>query len=259
MALLLGLHTCAVTSLSRAFPSQSASAALSALARDALLLEEDGKDLIDVYGEGAWLQSFEDEVAEVLGKEKALFVPTGVCAQMMALAVHCDLPAERARREIAPPSFIMHHTSHLKLYEQDNYKELLQLRAMIEGAPDRPLCADDVRSTLQRLASVGTVPGCIICEVPSRELGCTALPWDDLVALSELAKEFNCVLHCDGARLLEVAPYYGKSPAEVAALFDSVYISFYKGLCAQPRLEPAAAAATTPSRKFTPLSFHQLL
>ena len=50
-----------------------------------------------------------------------------------------------------------------------------------------------------RLAAVGTAPTCIVVEVPHRELGCATLAWDDLVALSETAREFNCPLHMDGA------------------------------------------------------------
>ena len=45
-----------------------------------------------------------------------------------------------------------------------------------------------------------------------------------------MCSRYGTPLHMDGARLLEIAPWYGRDPAEIAALFDSVYLSFYKGL-----------------------------
>ena len=47
---------------------------------------------------------------------------------------------------------------------------------------------------------------------------------------SPACSRYGTPLHMDGARLLEIAPWYGRDPAEIAALFDSVYLSFYKGL-----------------------------
>ena len=82
--------TGAVLSLSRAFLQPSASETLANLAHEAATLESTGNNLVDTYGAGTWLQGFEEEMAAELGKERAVFVPTGVCAQLMALAVHCQ-------------------------------------------------------------------------------------------------------------------------------------------------------------------------
>jgi threonine aldolase len=54
--------------------------------------------------------------------------------------------------------------------------------------------------------------------------------WDDLVAQTDWAREHEVALHLDGARLWEAQPYYRRPHAELAGLFDSVYVSFYKGL-----------------------------
>jgi threonine aldolase len=54
--------------------------------------------------------------------------------------------------------------------------------------------------------------------------------WDELVAIAQWCRERGVPLHVDGARLWESAPHYGRSYAEIAALADSVYVSFYKGL-----------------------------
>lgn len=250
MSWLLPSLSCTLTSLSRAFPEASGASVLSDLASSAALLEAEGLSLSDTYGRGELLQHFEEEIATSLGHEKALFVPSGVCGQMAALAVHARLPADRIRRELSPPLFITHPKSHIILREEDSYKMLLQTKVLLEGEADRPLSAKDVLPALQRLAAVGTRPACVICEVPQREvstkcvivhtlacashlnmgrprqLGCSALSWKELQALSDAARDFECPLHLDGARLLEVCPHYGKTPAEVAALFDTVCLSF---------------------------------
>jgi threonine aldolase len=75
-------------------------------------------------------------------------------------------------------------------------------------------------------------------ELPQREIGGLLPEWDDLVAQAAWTRERGIALHLDGARLWEAAPFYERSYAEIAGLFDSVYVSFYKGLgaLAGPRL-----------------------
>ena len=70
-----------------------------------------------------------------------------------------------------------------------------------------------------------------------------ALPaWDDLVAMVAWAREQHMITHMDGARLWESQPFYGRDYAAIAALFDTVYVSFYKilgGICGAMLLGPA--------------------
>jgi threonine aldolase len=54
--------------------------------------------------------------------------------------------------------------------------------------------------------------------------------WEELSRQADWARRSGVALHLDGARLWECAPFYGKSYAELAAPFDSVYVSFYKAL-----------------------------
>jgi len=125
-----------------------------------------------------------------------------------------------------------HPTSHLLLHEEDAFRALLGMTALRVGASARPLVAADVEVELRKLRAVGQAPACVLVEVPFRELGCAASPWEELVALRRVADEYDVPLHMDGARLLEVAPYYAPHATlqDICALFDSVYISFYKGL-----------------------------
>jgi threonine aldolase len=54
--------------------------------------------------------------------------------------------------------------------------------------------------------------------------------WDELVAQVEWARDRGAAAHLDGARLWEAGAGYGRPPAEIAALFDTTYVSFYKGI-----------------------------
>ena len=173
-------------------------------------------DLVtDVYGTGDWLAAFEARIAAELGKDAAVFMPSGTMAQSIALRIWCD---RRSTRSVA-----FHPTCHLDMHESRAYAFLHDLHATLVGAPARLMTPEDVRAIALPL-------GAFLIELPQREIGSQLPPWDDLVALVRSARATGAALHLDGARLWEAAPHYGRSHAEIAALFDSVYVSFYKGL-----------------------------
>jgi threonine aldolase len=169
----------------------------------------------DRYGSGGWLAEFEDRVASELGKEAAVFLPSGTLAQQIALRIWCD------RRH--NPTIAFHPTCHLEIHESRGYAMLHGLRALLVGAPSRLMTVEDVRAIADPL-------GAFVVELPQREIGAQLPAWDDLVALCAAARVTGAKLHLDGARLWEAAAFYERPHAEIAALFDSVYVSFYKGL-----------------------------
>merc|ERR1712080_270155 len=87
--------------------------------------------------------------------------------------------------------------------------------------------AADVASILE---DAQTAPCACLLELPHRELGGKLVPMDDLEALSETCRAHGVALHMDGARLWEAQAGYGCEFKELTAHFDSVYVSFYKGL-----------------------------
>jgi threonine aldolase len=74
----------------------------------------------------------------------------------------------------------------------------------------------------------------LLLELPQRALGGTLPSWTELVAQVSWARGRGAAVHLDGARLWEATPFYKarhrKSLADIAGLFDTVYVSFYKGL-----------------------------
>ena len=88
--------------------------------------------------------------------------------------------------------------------------------------------------TLDDLTAIAEPPAALLIELPQRDLGGQQPDWDDLQAQVDWARDRGAAVHLDGARLWESAAGYGRPPAEIAALFDTVYVSFYKGIGALP-------------------------
>jgi threonine aldolase len=170
---------------------------------------------VDRYGDGGVVAELEDEVAGVLGLEAAVYLPSGIMAQQAALRVHAD---RRARRTV-----VYHPQSHLEVHEGRALERLQGLIGRPAGDRDRLLVRTD-------LDAVAEHPAALLVELPQRDLGGQLPPWDDLVAQVTWARERGAAAHLDGARLWEAAAGYGRPPADVAALFDTTYVSFYKGI-----------------------------
>jgi len=171
---------------------------------------------LDQYGEGELIERLQRRVATLLGKPAAVFMHKGVAAQLAAMRVW------GADRPHAP--VVLHRQSHIELDESLAYEQLMGLRSLRAGGIDQPLTAED----LQPLAA--DRPSLVLAELPLRRGGYRLPSWEQLVALGNWCREREVPLHFDGARLWEAAPFYGREPAEIAALADSVYVSFYKGL-----------------------------
>ena len=169
----------------------------------------------DIYGSGAIINGFEAEIAALLGKEKAVFFPSGTMAQQIAVRLWCDSAG------INKAAY--HPLCHLEIHEKDGLKVLHQIETILLGDSDRLFTLEDLKSIDKPFA-------CLLIELPQREIGGQLPAWDDLVHISEYCKAKGIRLHLDGARLFEVLPYYNKTAADISSLFDSVYISFYKGL-----------------------------
>ena len=173
----------------------------------------------DVYGEGGVVAELEMEVARRLGKESALFLITGTMAQQAVLRIHAD---RRNRTGV-----VFHPKCHLDVREERAYERLHGLVAVTCGPANKPL-------TSAQLATIGEPVAAILIELPQRDLGGTLPEWNELVAQIQWARDHGAAAHMDGARLWEAAPYYqvtaSKSMVDMADLFDTVYVSFYKGL-----------------------------
>ena len=165
------------------------------------------------YGSGALITDFEAELAELLGKPAAIFMPTGTMSQQIALRIWSERKNNR--------TVVFHPLSHLEIHENMAYRELHGLNGMPTGSRSGLL-------TLENLQAIKFPFKTLLIELPQREIGGVLPTWEELTAIIDWAHEQGIAIHLDGARLWEVKPFYGRDYAEIAGLFDSVYVSFYK-------------------------------
>jgi threonine aldolase len=174
---------------------------------------------VDRYGDGGAVAVLEAEIATLLGKPAAVFMPSGTMAQQAVLRVH----AGRRQRS----AIIFHPMCHLDTHESGAYARLQHLTGRPAGDRDRLLGLDDLKAVAEPAAA-------LLLELPQRDLGGRQPSWDELEAQAGWARDQGAAVHLDGARIWESAAGYGRPEADIAALFDTVYVSFYKGIGALP-------------------------
>lgn len=167
----------------------------------------------DFYGEGALIEGFESQLAVIFGHAAARFMPSGSMAQGIAMRIACGSGGH----------FGMHPTSHLEIHEQRGYSHLFGLRATLVGTKDEVMLAEHLKVVDEPLHA-------LLMELPTRENGGRLPSWSELLELCALARERGMHLHLDGARVWQAQAAYGRSFAEIGALFDSIYVSFYKDI-----------------------------
>jgi len=174
---------------------------------------------VDQYGDGGVVAELEAEVAGLLGKPAAVFLPSGTMAQQSVLRVHAGRLGRR--------TVVCHPMCHLERHEGQGYRRLHGLDGRLAGEADRLITLADLEAVAEPVAA-------LLLELPQRDIGGQQPALDDLVAQCEWARARGAAVHLDGARLWESAAGYGRAPGEIAALFDTVYVSFYKGVGALP-------------------------
>ena len=170
---------------------------------------------MDTYNQGPLIDELETQVAALLGKPSALVFNKGTTCQLAALKTVC-LQQDN-------PVVGLHPRSHIAEDEDDAYIHLTGLKPVFIGSAEAPFNA-------QALQHLDIKPAVLTVELPLRRVGFRLTPWDDLLAMRQWCDQHQVHLHLDGARIWESSSYYQKSLPDIAALFDSVYVSLYKGI-----------------------------
>jgi threonine aldolase len=183
------------------------------------LLDEKGMEP-DSYSLGGIVEELEENCARILGKERAIFMPTGTLANHMAV------------RALAGGSsrVIVQEESHFYQDEGDCAQTLSNLTLMPLAAGRATFTADDLQRVIDQTRSARVVPrvSVIAIETPVRRKQGESFEPTELKKIIAIARREGIRLHLDGARLFLQAAYTGESVVDYARPFDTVYVSLYK-------------------------------
>lgn len=174
----------------------------------------------DNYLLGGEVEAFEREWATLLGKETAVFMPSGTLANHLALRA---LAGDK-RRVIVP------EMSHIYNDTGDACQTLSSLTLMPLAPGTATFTVKDVDAVVARTAGgrVATGVGAIAIESPIRRLSGQMFDWAEAQRVCAFAREHGIGTHLDGARLFIASAYTGIAPRDYAAPFDTVYVSLWK-------------------------------
>ena len=183
-------------------------------------LAEERNIPVDAYSLGGVVEEMEGEFARLLGKERAVFLPTGTLANSLAVRVLAD----------GPSRVIVQDESHLHQDEGDCAQTLSNLTLIPLATGRATFTAKDVERVLDqtRTGRVASRVSVISIETPVRRRLGEQFDPAELQKIIALARREGIRLHLDGARLFLQAAYTGESVADTARPFDTVYVSLYK-------------------------------
>ncbi|GAB5534574.1 MAG: GntG family PLP-dependent aldolase [Rubricoccaceae bacterium] len=174
----------------------------------------------DVFGEDPTVHQLEARVAALLGKEAAVFVPSGVMGNQIALRVHT-----RAGDEVVVPE-----RSHLYHYEAAAPAALWGVQLRPVGGLDGALVPKDVEAVVQGAHDWEATTALVCMENTVNKAGGVAVPLASILPVAETARAHALALHLDGARLWNAAVALDTPIHELAAPFDTVNVCLSKGL-----------------------------
>ena len=175
----------------------------------------------DVYGEDPTVNHLEEMVATRLGKEAAVFVPSGTMGNLIAVLSHCGRGDE----------LILGDQAHIFHYEQGGVAALGGVHPRIlPNHPDGTLDLTQIESAIRSDNEHYPVTRLIALENTHNRCGGAVLAPDYIDAVGALAQMHGLKLHVDGARLWNAAVALGEAPARLVAAADSVSVCFSKGL-----------------------------
>jgi len=174
----------------------------------------------DVYGEDPTVNALQDRIADLLGKEAALFVPSGVMANQLALKVLTQ-PGDEV---------VVERNCHIYNYESGGPGMLsgVQLQALDGHAG--LLTADQVDAAIRPAMDVFPRTRLVCLENTANKAGGRIYPLAQIEAVAEVARSHDLRLHLDGARLWNASAATGIAERDYAAPFDTVWVALSKGL-----------------------------
>jgi len=185
--------------------------------REAMASAEVGDD---VFGEDPTVNKLQAEVASLLGKEAALFVPSGTMGNQLCIKSHTS----------AGDEVICERGSHVFNYETAGAAFLSSVQLHVIDGENGIMRAEQIRRAI-RPHLYYMPPTRLICvENTHNRAGGTIYPLEVIKEIRKLADETGLLMHLDGARLWNASAATGIAPSEYARYADSVSVCLSKGL-----------------------------
>ena len=177
----------------------------------------------DVLGDDPTVIQLQEKAAKILGKEAALYVPSGTMSNTVATRTHTS-PGDE---------IITEAHSHIYQYEGGAFAALSGCSVALVHTEHGLMTAEDVSDSIRKAeGSLSHYPnGSLVCvENTAQGGGGTVYLQETLDQICKVAREKDCKLHMDGARLFNAAVASGTNPARMVRDFDTVSICLSKGL-----------------------------
>ena len=177
----------------------------------------------DVYGEDPTVNHLQELSAQMLGKEAALFVPSGTMGNLAAILAHCARGDE----------IIIGDRSHTYLYEAGGVSALGGIHTfVVKNRDDGTVPHDEIEAAIRADNDHFPITSLICLENTHNRCGGSVLSVDYTQDMGRIARKHGLGLHIDGARIFNAAIALDVSPAELVASADSVTFCLSKSLCA---------------------------
>ena len=174
----------------------------------------------DVLGDDPTVTALEEYTADLLGKEAAVFMPSGTMTNQVALRVHTE-PGDE---------IILEAEAHIYYYEGGGPAALAGAMCRLVPGDEGIITAAQIEKVL-RPADPHFARTRLVClENTHNRGGGKIFPLDEIERIAALCREKGLMLHLDGARFWNACVATGVSPAVYAAPFDTVSVCFSKGL-----------------------------
>ncbi len=174
----------------------------------------------DVYGEDPTVNQLQERVAALLGKDAALYVPSGVMANQTALKVHTQ-PGDEVIAESG---------SHVFNYETGAAAFISNVQIHTVQGVRGVIRADQIPGAVRSPVYYNPRTRLICLETTHNQAGGTIYPLDEVAKIGSLARRSDMRMHLDGARLWNAWVATGIHPKEYAQHFDTISVCFSKGL-----------------------------
>jgi len=165
-------------------------------------------------------RKLEARVAELLGKEAALFFPSGVMANQAAVWMFAARGTE----------VMLDVDSHIVEGEIAGVAALSGAQVYPVHGTNGPMTAEDLRRDLRPQSRYSPMPSMVCVENTHNTAGGKIIPTSELRAIRAVAAERHLPVHMDGARLWNASVASGTSLAEFGSTVDTVMVAFSKGL-----------------------------